>query len=247
MKNFKLTIEYDGTDFHGWQYQPGLPTIQSEIQKILAMMTRKNIVIHGSGRTDAGVHALAQVAHFHSDTRISPSQFQVALNQMLPPGIVIRECRHVHPAFHARFDAIRKTYRYRILNRPIPMAVGRQYHWTIRQPLDLSAMEKAAEHLLGEHDFKAFEGSGSPRVSTVRRIDRACFSRDGDLIVFEISSNGFLKFMVRNIVGTLADVGRGKYGPEGVRDILASKDRTKGGATAPAQGLFLMNVEYPEH
>lgn len=247
MKNFKLTIEYDGTDFHGWQAQPGLPTIQSEIQKILCTMTRENIVIHGSGRTDAGVHALAQVAHFHSETRINPSQFQVALNQMLPSGIVIKECRHVHQAFHARFDVIRKTYRYHILNRFIPMAVGRQYHWHIRHVLDLSAMEKAAEHLLGEQDFKAFEGTGSPRASTVRRIDKACFSRDDERILFEVSANGFLKFMVRNIVGTLVDVGRGKYGPDGIKTILASKDRSQGGATAPPQGLFLVNVEYPDH
>lgn len=245
MKNFKLTIEYDGTDFHGWQIQPDLPTIQSEIQKILSLMTRENIIIHGSGRTDAGVHALAQVAHFHSETDISPAQFQTALNQMLPPGIVIIDCRHIHRAFHARFDAIRKTYRYRILNSPVPKAIGRQYCWNIRQKLDIEAMEKAAESIIGEHDFKAFEGTGSPRSSTVRNIEKAHFSRDEDIINFEITANGFLKFMVRNIVGTLADVGREKINPEKIKDILASKDRSQGGATAPAQGLFLVNVEYP--
>ncbi len=247
MKNFKLTIEYDGGSFHGWQAQPGLPTIQTEIQKVLTLMTRENIVIHGSGRTDAGVHALAQVAHFRSETRISPEQFQVALNQLLPKGIVITECRYVEDWFHARFSAIRKTYRYRILNRSLPMAVGRQYLWHVRHDLDLSAMQDAANQLLGEHDFKAFEGSGSPRVTTVRRIDRAEFSREGDLIAFEISANGFLKFMVRNIVGTLVDVGKGKHTTEGLKAILQSKDRQKGGATAPPQGLFLMHVEYPEH
>lgn len=247
LKNFKLTIEYDGSAFHGWQIQPELSTIQSELQKILSMMTRENIVVHGSGRTDAGVHALAQVAHFHSETGIDPSQFQIALNQLLPDGIVIKECRHVHQAFHARFNVIRKTYRYRILNRFLPMAVGRQYLWHIRQDLDLDAMEKAAAHLIGEHDFKAFEGSGSPRASTVRRIDKAGFTRDGDMIVFEISANGFLKFMVRNIVGTLVDVGKGKFSPDDFLAILVSRDRRKGGATAPPQGLFLLNVEYPDH
>lgn len=247
MKNFKLTIEYDGGPFHGWQYQPGLPTIQDEIQKILSMMTRTDIIVHGSGRTDAGVHALGQVAHFRSDTKISPDQFRIALNQMLPDGIVIRECRHVDDGFHARFSALRKTYRYVILNRPIPSAVGRQYHWNIRQTLDIPAMQAAAGHLVGEHDFKAFEGTGSPRASTIRRLDKAEFSKDGDTIIFEISGSGFLKFMVRNIVGTLADVGKSKLTPEDVLSILHSRDRTKGGATAPAQGLFLYHVEYPEH
>lgn len=247
LKNFKLTIEYDGGSFHGWQIQPGLSTIQYEIQKILNRMTRENIVIHGSGRTDAGVHALAQVAHFHCRTQISPLQFQIALNQMLPKGIVITECRYVDESFHARFSVIRKTYRYRILNRHLPMAVGRQYFWHVRQDLDLNAMQQAADHLIGEHNFKAFEGSGSPRASTVRRIDSARFTQDGDLIVFEISANGFLKFMVRNIVGTLVDVGKGKYSPAEFQTILILKDRQKGGATAPPQGLFLLNVEYPEH
>jgi len=247
LKNFKLTIEYDGGSFYGWQVQPGISTIQNEIQKILRVMTRENIVIHGSGRTDAGVHALAQVANFHSKTQISPLQFQIALNQMLPKGIVITECRYVDETFHARFSVIRKTYRYRILNRPLAMAVGRQYLWHIRHDLDLDAMQQAANLLIGEHNFKAFEGSGSPRASTVRRIDSALFTRDGDLIVFEISANGFLKFMVRNIVGTLVDVGKAKYTVDEFKTILISKDRQKGGATAPPQGLFLLNVEYPEH
>ena len=247
LKNFKLTIEYDGGAFHGWQVQPGLPTIQNEIQKILRAMTRENIVLHGSGRTDAGVHALAQVAHFHSATRISPSQFQVALNQMLPSGIVIKECRHVDESFHARYSARGKTYRYRILNSPLPLAVGRQYMWFMKHALDVEAMQKAADHLIGEHDFKAFEGTGSPRSSTVRRINKAEFSRDGDLIIFEINATGFLKFMVRNIVGTLVDVGKAKYSPDDFLSILVSLDRQKGGATAPPQGLFLVNVEYDPH
>jgi tRNA pseudouridine38-40 synthase len=204
-RNFKIIIEYDGSAFHGWQIQPGKPTIQSEIQTILHRMTQENIVIHGSGRTDAGVHALGQVAHFFSHTRISPEQFQAALNQMLPAGIVIKECRYVEDSFHARFSAKRKTYRYRILNRQVPLAVGRQYLWHIWKKLDINAMQQAADRLIGTHDFKSFEGTGSPRASTVRQIDRAEFKKDGDMIIFEITANGFLKFMVRNIVGTLVD------------------------------------------
>lgn len=135
MKNFRLTIEYDGSAFHGWQIQPDCPTIQDEIQKILSMMTRSDIIVSSSGRTDAGVHALAQVAHFTSDTAITPEKFLIALNSMLPPGILIKECNYTDPDFHARFSARQKTYRYRILNRSLPVAIGRQYLWHIRTPL----------------------------------------------------------------------------------------------------------------
>lgn len=245
MKNFRLTIEYDGSAFHGWQIQPDCPTIQDEIQKILSMMTKSDIIVSSSGRTDAGVHALAQVAHFTSDTTIAPEKFLIALNSMLPPGILIKECAYTDPDFHARFSARQKTYRYRILNRHLPVAIGRQYLWHIRQPLDLDAMERAAAHLLGSHDFKSFEGSGSPRAHTIREIYEARFERKkDDMIEFTITGNGFLKFMVRNIVGTLAEVGLGKIGSDEFKEILGSCNRDNAGPTAPPQGLFLMNVEY---
>lgn len=247
LTHFKLTIEYDGTHFHGWQVQPGLSTIQHEIQTILQTMTREKIIIHGSGRTDAGVHALGQVAHFACDTRIPAGQFQLALNMMLPKGIVIRECRVVDESFHARFSARRKTYQYRILNSPIPAGIGRQYVWHIHRPLNMEAMQAAAFHLIGEMDFKSFEGTGSPRESTVRTIDRAEFYKKDDIIYFEVSGTGFLKFMVRNIVGTLTEVGLGKQTPLDFKQIILAKDRKEAGATAPPHGLFLLFVEYDPH
>ncbi|GAB6096621.1 tRNA pseudouridine(38-40) synthase TruA [Desulfatiferula olefinivorans] len=245
--HFKLIIEYDGSAFHGWQIQPDLPTIQDEIQRVLRTMTQKDIIVHGSGRTDAGVHALGQVAHFSCDTRISANQFRLALNQMLPGGIVIRECRTVDASFHARFSAKGKTYRYLILNDPVPRAVGRHYHWHIHRPLDVPAMQAAADHLVGEMDYKSFEGTGSPRESTVRRISRASVLRDSEWVTVEVSGNGFLKFMVRNIVGTLVDAGLGKLSPDEFRDVIAARDRKRAGATAPPQGLFLLKVDYDPH
>lgn len=247
LTHFKLTIEYDGSDFHGWQIQPDQPTIQNEIQQILQSMTQEHIIVHGSGRTDAGVHALGQVAHFSCDTRIGPERFQIALNQMLPPGIVIRECRTVNEHFHARFSAKGKTYRYKILNSPLPRAIGRHYFWHVRSPLHVKNMQTAADHLIGEMDFKSFEGTGSPRKTTVRHIDRAQFFVEDDWVTFEISGNGFLKFMVRNIVGTLVDVGLGSLTPDEFRSILHSKDRQNAGATAPPQGLCLLHVDYDPH
>jgi tRNA pseudouridine38-40 synthase len=247
LTHFKLTIEYDGTDFHGWQIQPDQPTIQDEIQKILSSMTQDNIIIHGSGRTDAGVHALGQVAHFACDTRISAERFQVALNLMLPKGIVIRECRKVSSSFHARFSARSKTYRYRILNTQIPCAVGRQYVWHIHRPLNIRAMQEAAGHLIGEKDFKSFEGTGSPRASTVRRIHRADFTEKDGLVTFEINGTGFLKFMVRNIVGTMVEVGLGQRSPDDFQKALLAMNRKAAGITAPPQGLFLLQVDYEPH
>ncbi|MBU1172572.1 MAG: tRNA pseudouridine(38-40) synthase TruA [Proteobacteria bacterium] len=244
LTNFKLTIEYDGSAFHGWQIQPGLPTIQNEIQRILKTMTQEEIKIYGSGRTDAGVHALAQVAHFSCDTRISAERFRIALNLMLPPGIVIKDCQKVDASFHARYSVKKKTYRYSIFNSATPRSIGRNYFWFIPKPLDIQAMQAAANHLVGEMDYKSFEGTGSPRTSTVRHIDRADFQTKDNWVIFEISANGFLKFMVRNIVGTLVDVGLGKLTPDEFRAIIQSKDRTKAGATAPPQGLFLVKVDY---
>ena len=242
---FKLIIEYDGTDYHGWQRQRTDRSIQSEIEQALSVMTRQAVVLTASGRTDAGVHALGQVAHFICDTAITPEEFQKGLNSLLPEDIVIKSCETAPEDFHARYDARRKAYRYRILNRPVPTAVDNRYVWHIRQPLDLEAMQAAARHLLGEHDFKAFEGTGSPRSSTVRTLFRAEFNKEGDgYLIFEIEGDGFLRYMVRNIVGTLVEVGRGKITPENFKSILTSRDREQAGATAPPQGLFLVSVAY---
>ena len=246
-KTFKLVIEYDGTAYHGWQRQKSDRSIQAEIEKALTVMTRKAITLSASGRTDAGVHALGQVAHFTCETAIEPEAFHLGLNSLLPDDIVIKACENVPDTFHARYDARRKTYRYRILNRRVPTAVDNRYVWHIRQELQIGAMQSAAAQVVGEHDFKAFEGTGSPRTSTVRTIFRTRLTQKPEgYLVFEIEGDGFLRYMVRNIVGTLVDVGQGKITPEGFKMILESKDRDRAGATAPPQGLFLVSVEYED-
>jgi len=243
--NFKLIIEYDGSAYHGWQRQKTDRTLQGEIENALSTMTGQKITLLGSGRTDAGVHALGQVANFHCDTRLTAETFQKGLNGLLDDDIVIRDCQQADEDFHARYDVKSKTYHYRILNRQIPTAIHRQYLWFIRRKLDIDAMRSAIPHLLGKHDFKAFEGTGSPRAHTIRCISEAELVRHEDgYLTFEIEADGFLRFMVRNIVGTLADVGVGKIAPDDLPQILLSRDRSRAGATAPPQGLFLMNVRY---
>jgi tRNA pseudouridine38-40 synthase len=245
VKNFKLLVEYDGTGFHGWQRQKSDRSVQAEIEAALAVMTRQAVTLNGSGRTDAGVHALGQVANFRCDTRLTAPDFLKGLNRLLPADVVIRGCQPVAMDFHARYDARGKTYCYRILNRPLPAAIGRQYAWHIRSTLDLGALQRAAGFLVGRHDFKAFEGAGSPRSHTVRdlrRVEVRAGAEDRIDITFE--ANGFLRFMVRNLTGTLVTVGLGKRSPEAVRAILRSRDRSRAAATAPACGLFLVAVHY---
>lgn len=244
-KNFKLIIEYDGSSYHGWQRQKNRKTIQGEIEKAIMTITGKKIALTGSGRTDAGVHAFGQVANFYCDTEISPEVFQRGLNGLMPKDIIIKECNTVDEKFHARYDAKTKTYRYKILNRTIPAAICRQYAWFIKKKLDLDAMQSAILHIIGTNDFKAFEGAGSPRSSTKRRVINAGLQqKEKEYLIFEIEANGFLRFMVRNIVGTLLDVGLCKITPDDFKKILLSKDRNLAGATAPPHGLFLMNVKY---
>jgi len=249
LKNFKITLEYDGSKFHGWQRQKHDRTIQAEIEKAVAHIVGHDVAVVGSGRTDAGVHALGQVANFRCDTRLNESVIQKALNSLLPDSIVVRLCKQVDADFHARYDATSKTYRYRIFNRTMRVAIGRQYAWHIRHPLDLEAMRAAAEVLIGRHDFKAFEGAGSPRSHSVRHVLRAQLREEyqAGYLAFEIEANGFLRFMVRNIVGTLVRVGYGKVGLENFTTILGSRDRRQAGATAPAQGLYLVKVSYEEN
>ena len=244
-KNIKLTIEYDGTHYHGWQVQPNGPSIQQEIETAIETMTRRRVKLLGSGRTDAGVHALGQTANFICQTGIAPEEFLKGLNSLLPEDIVIRKVAQVSPRFHARYDAVSKRYRYHILNRPVPSAIQRFHTWWIRSPLDLSAMKLGMSHLVGEHDFKAFEGAGSPRSSTVRRVIGMDLTRGGaGVVAIDIHATGFLRFMARNIVGTLVDVGLHKLAPDRIKDILRSRNRAEASATAPARGLFLMEVFY---
>jgi len=245
MENFKITIEYDGSAYHGWQRQAADRTIQGEIENALMTMTGNSTTVTGSGRTDAGVHALKQVANFRCATSLTPEVFLKGLNSILPEDIVITSCKVVPEEFHARYDVKSKVYHYRILNRLLPAAISRQYAWHVRKKLNLSAMQEALRCIIGSYDFKAFEGSGSPRASTVRCIINAeLVETDNDYLVLKIEGDGFLKFMVRNIVGTLVDVGLDKIISDDFKRILVSKDRNLAGITAPAHGLFLIEVKY---
>ncbi len=260
MQNFKLVIEYDGTAYHGWQRQSNIRTIQETIEAALRTMTGGSITLIGSGRTDAGVHAAGQVANFCLETRLTPDVFLKGLNSLLPSDIVIKDCAVADEKFHARYDALSKVYDFRILNRPIPAAIFRQYAWHIRKSLDLEAIRTAMLCLKGQHDFSAFEAVGSSRSHAVRTVIDVNLSghevklaphevklapKDVDgYVVFSIEANGFLRHMVRNIVGTLVDVGLGKISPEAFEGILMSRDRKQAGMTAPAYGLFLREVRY---
>ena len=246
MPNFKLIIEYEGTAYHGWQRQKEIPTVQRAIEGALETMTGRLIKVIGSGRTDAGVHARNQVANFYVDTRLTANNFEKGLNSLLPPDIVVKDCQGVNESFHARYDARSKVYDYRILNRPIPTALFRQYAWHVRKNLDVNAMRAAMVCLKGEHDFSAFEASGSPRSHAVRKVmDVNLTAKNAEgYLVFTVEADGFLRCMVRNIVGTLVDVGLGKRSLDEFQHILTSKDRKQAGITAPAHGLFLREVKY---
>lgn len=245
MRNFKIIIEYDGRRYCGWQRQNHDPTIQETIEQALRKMTGQHISVAGSGRTDAGVHAYGQVANFKCDTKLKAEDFMGGLNSLTPEDIVVISCEEVDDEFHARYNVKSKVYMFKILQRRHPAAIYRQYAWHIRSELNFETMRTAMAYLIGKHDFKAFEGSGSPRSSTIRSVVSArLYRQDADYLTFEIEADGFLRFMVRNIVGTLVDVGKGKITPDEFKQILDSKDRSRASATAPAHGLFLKQVKY---
>ena len=244
-KNFKITIEYDGTPFSGWQIQNDRITVQGEIEKSLSRILNQKIKINGSGRTDAGVHALGQTANFHAETSISCSDLKRGINSIINGPVVIRKCKIVHPDFHARYDAVSKEYHYHILNRPDPCAIGKNYIWHIKKNLDIDAMNRCCSLITGIHDFKSFEGAGSPRAHTIREIFFSFVEKpDKDRIIFKIKANGFLRFMVRNIMGTLVSAGLLKISFDDFRRIMEAKNRNAAGMTAPPQGLFLTRVFY---
>jgi tRNA pseudouridine38-40 synthase len=245
VRNFKLIIEYDGSRYHGWQRQKGDRSIQEEIENALETITAAKVTLIGSGRTDAGVHALGQVANFKCDTRLEPAALMNALNSLLANDIVIKACETVSASFHARYDVKSKVYQYRILNRTLPVAIGRQYAWFIRKTLNPEAMRAAITQIIGRHDFKAFEGTGSARQHTIRHIFSAELAGPDDgFLVFQFEADGFLRFMVRNMVGTLVDVGLEKLSSDDFKRILNSKDRCQASATAPPHGLTLLKVNY---
>jgi tRNA pseudouridine38-40 synthase len=248
---FKLIVEYDGTLFFGWQRQPKGRTIQGELESALGHILNQKISIRGSGRTDAGVHALGQVAHFHARTQMDPLVLKKGLNSFIKSAIVIRECLVEEDTFHAQYQARSKEYNYYILNRSDPCAIGDAYLWHLKQPLDLALMNQCCDLMTGVHDFKSFENTGSPRTSSIREVffARVESLENGDpfqkdLVVFKISASGFLKNMVRNIMGTLVDVGLKKIDPKKFETIFMARDRKLAGKTAPAKGLFLKQVNY---
>ncbi|MFH1077399.1 MAG: tRNA pseudouridine(38-40) synthase TruA [Pseudomonadota bacterium] len=245
LKNIKLTIEYDGTNYHGWQRQKKVPTIQEKIEFAILRMTRQSVSLIGSGRTDAGVHALGQVANFVVDTTLNTEILKNGLNSLLPSDIVIRKVEEADISFHARYNCKEKCYQYHILNHELSSAIMRHFVWHIRLPLDIEKMNEAARSLLGEHDFSAFEGSGSERKSPIRKITGIEFNRSTEeRLVISIFASGFLRHMARNIVGTLVSVGKGLISIDDFGHILPSKNRQNAGATAPAHGLFLWRVWY---
>lgn len=244
-QNFKLVIEYDGTSFYGWQRQPDKLTVQQEIEMQLGRMLNRKITIAGSGRTDAGVHAFGQTASFAAETDLSPNRIKKGLNSMIKQPVVIHDCQAVPESFHARYSAVSKEYHYHILNRKDPCAVKKDYVWHIRHPLDINAMNVCCRLLVGTHDFKSFENTGSPRTSSVRQVFFARVEPEKkDQVVFKICATGFLKYMVRNIVGTLVMAGQGKINVKDFKIVMEAKNRKKAAATAPAHGLFLMQVNY---
>lgn len=239
-----LWIEYDGANFRGWQAQPGQRTVQGEIESALAKMCGEAVRIIGSGRTDAGVHAWGQVAHFRTGSRIEPWKARIGLNGIMERDVSILDCREAPGGFHAQFDALGKTYRYRVLNRRSPSAIRRARVWHVRKPLNLEAMRRAAEILEGEHDFASFCREKGRPEDTARRLDRLSVERAGDEVVVEARANGFLRHMVRNLAGVLVEVGRGEREADSMKEALAGRNRRLAGVTAPPQGLALVRVEY---
>jgi tRNA pseudouridine38-40 synthase len=248
VRTVRLLIEYDGTDYSGWQAQANGPSIQEEIEKAVHKVTGEKVRIAGSGRTDAGVHALGQVATFRTDSDIAGERFAPALNSHLPRDISVLRSGWVPNSFHARKTARGKTYRYRIFNRGVRPALLRDKVYHFVPELDVEAMRRAGQHFVGQHDFRSFTPPSSERAAGYRRkVFSLTVERRGDEVIVEVSGSGFLHNMVRIMVGTLLEAGRGKLAPEAVPEIIASGDRTRAGPTAPACGLYLVTVDYGEN
>ncbi len=248
MRRLRLTLEYDGGGFRGWQLQPGQRTVQGVVEAAFQQVLQAEVRVVGAGRTDAGVHARGQVAHADVPGTLAPLALRRALNAVLTAEVAVIELREAAPDFHARHDARSKSYLYRILNRAVPSPERRRVSWHIRSRLDLDTMRAAAEILRGEHDFAAFRGAhgGAPEdESTLRTLDRLEVAREGDEVRIAVTGRSFLRHMVRNLAGTLVDVGLGRSTPEDVAAILASRDRARAGPTGPPQGLCLEGVCYP--
>jgi tRNA pseudouridine38-40 synthase len=242
--NIKLTIEYDGSGYHGWQVQSTGPTIQAVLEQAVSTFFGLPTRVTGSGRTDAGVHALGQVANFFCDGQPDLHRIRRGLNALTPEDIAIRDVEVVSDSFDARRDGRSRVYEYRIFNRPTVSPFYLKYAWHVHEPLDVAAMREAIACLGGEHDFSSFRATGCDAAHPVRNVYRTLLEQHGDVLVYTIEATAFLRHMVRNIIGTLVEVGRQQRTPESFPELLAARDRTKAGPTAPAHGLFLVEVKY---
>ena len=240
----KAIVAYDGTNYQGFQRQKNGVGVQQVLEKALTEVLKEPILIKAAGRTDAGVHALGQVISFTTSSRIPPENYRRALEPHLPPDIAVREAFYAPDDFHARFDAVDKTYQYKLLYSPLPDTTQRNTTWEFREKVDVDRMNEAAALLLGKHDFTSFKNQGSQDTSPVRTLTEAHWVQDGDLFTFTITGDGFLYRMVRNIVGCLVRVGTGQWTKEDFARVMAAKNRKQAGMAAPPQGLYLMHVSY---
>ena len=250
MRYLKLTVAYDGTNFFGWHWQPEQRTVQGELEAAIRTVTGEELRVIASGRTDTGVHAIGQVVGWNTESDLSTDVLLRALNANTPRDLVVREVSETEKDFHPIRHACSKRYRYLLVDDPIRDVFARNYAWQVWQPLDELAMHEAAQSLIGEHDFKSYETAGSPRASTVRSVSDLTVERrqfdTAERVVLEVEANGFLYNMVRNLVGTLVEVGRGRHAVAWPAEVLAAKDRRLAGATAPPQGLYLLHVNFGE-
>jgi tRNA pseudouridine38-40 synthase len=244
-RNIRLRLAYDGSPYLGWQVQPQGPTVQAVLQEALRRITGHETTVKGSGRTDAGVHALEQVANFHTTSRMTPQAFVSALNSMLPPEIAALGADEVDLSFDAQYSAVEKTYRYRVFNSMVKSPFEHRRSWHIPGDIDEGSMRIVASYLIGINDFSSFRAVGCVASSPIREMKEIIISRYGAMITFELTADGFLRHMVRNIVGTLVDVGRGRFSTGEFATILDARDRTRAGRTAPPHGLYLLRVVYP--
>lgn len=244
-QNYKMILSYDGTRFYGWEHQPTTDmTIQGKMESVLSLMVQTEVEVIGCGRTDAGVHAQNMVCNAHFDTQMNTDEIRDYLNRYLPDDICVKEVRIASDRFHSRYNAIGKTYCYTCYIGDVKPVFNRKYVYVLDQKPDVQEMKKAAEYLIGTHDFASFCSNPRMKKSTVRKVDRIDIQKKGDLLIFTFHGSGFLQHMVRILTGTLLEVGFGKRAPESISDLIDAKDRKLAGFTAPAKGLCMMQVDY---